>query len=761
MVTFSADAIEITVTNPNASGEFSLSSSILAANDGDKIIFAPELDGQTIHLNSRLSVSKPVSIDASSLIRGITLTTDGNSRVIDTGANASLINITDAAFAESSSSLPGQNGSAAIDGDSSTFTQTTSEDLDPTVCVTFFQEQVLGAITIHNRADTLHQGRLRDIQVVLLDADDNELWASPSLNPDDSLNFDSGENSESLQVLFPPQNVKKVLIKKKIGFSTPSEEHALSISELEFFAPGVVLNNVTITGGQTIVGGEDDGAGGGIRNTGDLTLINCRVIRNETGHGLGGESQNGFVGTGESGVSGGQAIAGVRGGGIYNGNNGRLVIHNSTLSHNRTGDGAAGGDANGGGDGGGEGFPAGNGGNGGDGSFGGAGGAIFNDGIAYISNSTLSRNSTGDGGVGGNGGNGGANPGGGTPGQGGNSGSGGDGGLGGAIFNQGFLSLISTTIAHNTTGRGQDTGLAGEGSANELVASRDGSFLNGGDGGRGAGIYQLGQLTAQNVTIANNITGRGGFGGEDLSGVPGLGGGININNYTSFANSIIANNSTLRFSGDDIQNQVDNVCSFIGSNIISNSVGLGVLRSGGEELSVLDPELLPLGDHGGLSETMPPASIESPAVDRGSNSSVETSSSDQRGQERSGDSDLGAVERQGIIPEFAFTFDLDSDNDGVSNGVEVAIGSDPYFQDLTDSAHLSLQRASSGLRVRWNHEGRSDIIVRLMSSSNMIDFTPISVSTTDFPDAGTVSMLLSPSGGKVFYRLEAEFIGGE
>ena len=105
---------------------------------------------------------------------------------------------------------------------------------------------------------------------------------------------------------------------------------------------------------------------------GELVLANSVVISNTTG--------NGGISFDVTGGNGGD------GGGIYS--SGTLTLVNSTVSSNISGNG-------------GDGYPRdGRMFNGGDGGWGGAGGGIYNAGTLVLTNSTVSRNTTGNGGGG-------------------------------------------------------------------------------------------------------------------------------------------------------------------------------------------------------------------------------------------------------------------------------------------------------------------------------------------------------------------------
>jgi hypothetical protein len=189
------------------------------------------------------------------------------------------------------------------------------------------------------------------------------------------------------------------------------------------------ISGLTITGGRTADGapvdfpsGGSGGDGGGIHNSGTLTLTGVTVSGNQTGKG------------GNSNFTGGN---GGSGGGIFN--SGTLTLINSTISGNQTGNGGDGG------------FTRGNGGN---------GGGIFNSGTLMLVNSTISSNQTGNSG-GGSGGFGGAN------------------GSGGGISNSNMANARNTLVAGNTSASGPDVSGTLNSLGYNLIGNTGGATING------------------------------------------------------------------------------------------------------------------------------------------------------------------------------------------------------------------------------------------------------------------------------------------
>jgi hypothetical protein len=276
----------------------------------------------------------------------------------------------------------------------------------------------------------------------------------------------------------------------------------------------VVINDVTIRNGRTADGaddagcgaGRDGGDGGGIYNSGDLTLNRCTVKENATGNGATTCPAVPFM-----------CGQGGSGGGIFNEKT--LTLNDSTVKDNTTGNGGPGGAGLMGG-------------------AGGGGGGIYNYRVLFdkslknfivatvnLTNSTVSGNTTGNGGVGSAGNRGGM------------------GGVGGGICNGGgTVNLTNSTVSANTTGNGGDGGGA-----------------LGGGGGPGGGIFNggrriapvgkpinstdtknlIGTVNLTNSTVSGNTTGDGGDDGGNGGGGGGIGNGgtVNLTNSTVSANT--------------------------------------------------------------------------------------------------------------------------------------------------------------------------------------------------------------------------------
>lgn len=179
-------------------------------------------------------------------------------------------------------------------------------------------------------------------------------------------------------------------------------------------------------------------------------------------------------------LTGGLTGAGVGGGGILN--DGRLSLHFSTVSNNRTGNASSG-----------------NGGN---------GGGIFSSGPLDITRSTISNNQTGNGGLSGS-----------------QAEIGGSGGSGGGIFSSSQLAISHSTIANNRTGEGRLSARGGDGgginslgSLNMVHSTVAGNQTGSGGSpiGNGGGI--AGSVNSPLVLQSSILAQNAGSIGQDIAG---------------------------------------------------------------------------------------------------------------------------------------------------------------------------------------------------------------------------------------------------
>lgn len=398
-------------------------------------------------------------------------------------------------------------------------------------------------------------------------------------------------------------------------------DRALSIAA----TASVTLRRLTITGGHPAAAkngsrGTDDascsagdtggngsgarsrGQGGGISNSGRLTLDEVAVRGNAAGAGGAGG-----VG-GKGGCTGGNGGPGGDGGGIYN--QGRLGVIDSSVWANTAGAGGSGGA--GGADSGGTGGTGGRGGPGGD------GGGIYNRGKLSVLLSSVYKNRAGRAGAGGSGGGGMI---------GGAGGGGGLGGSGGAVFStSGALRVINSTFTDD---------IAGSGGAGGAPAGSGGA---GGDGGAIRVTAAASML--RNATVADNGVGAGGSSG----GARGSGGGLSVQSPRA---------------PDDMRLQNTIVASSIGADCAATPAS--AIANGGHDLGYGDatcpgahgnPKLGRLNYNGGPTPTMALAP-RSPAINRVPKRGAHCPATDQRGVRRpQGNAcDIGAFEF--AVPQIA------------------------------------------------------------------------------------------------------------
>ena len=365
----------------------------------------------------------------------------------------------------------------------------------------------------------------------------------------------------------------------------------------------VFLNSLTITNAYST------NHGGGIFNGGTLTLTNCTLSGNSVvvGHpGGGGIYNNGGTLTLNQCILLGNSAA-FEGGGIDN--IGTLTMNQCTLSGNilHYGSSRGGGIYN-------EGTATLN-----QCTLSGSGallgGGIYNDGLLTLNQCTLSGNSA--------------------------SGSGANGAGGGGIFNNssGTLALNQCTLSGNSAGGNSYSDGGGGGIYNDGTTTLNQCSLSGnnaysiyGSGSLfGGGIYNDGLLTLNQCTLSGNSA---------LDG----GGGIGIfeNGTLAITNTIVAGNYD-PYGEDDIE--IDSGILIYGGSNLVQTVDNGGTITGPAPLTNA-PDLAPLGNYGGPTQTMPPLP-GSPAIGAGS-VAANTFSTDQRGYPRTqnGLIDLGAVELQ-------------------------------------------------------------------------------------------------------------------
>lgn len=221
----------------------------------------------------------------------------------------------------------------------------------------------------------------------------------------------------------------------------------------------------------------------------------------------------------------------------------------------------------------------------------------------------------------------------------------------GGIENDGVLTASNCTIAANFTD-GADWG--GAGIENYGTLTLHGCTISGNwmpdvpiaEGSIGGGILNWSNLVVNNSTIANNACATDGFGGGIFNA-----GGLAMNNCTVVSNSADPGGSgggiysTNNFFGMVATNTLNLTNTIVAGNNASNSPDLYGSLDGLNNFIGGNPQLAPLGNYGGPTQTMPPLP-GSPVIDAGDDSVTSFLAIDQRGQPRliGANVDIGADE---------------------------------------------------------------------------------------------------------------------
>jgi hypothetical protein len=384
----------------------------------------------------------------------------------------------------------------------------------------------------------------------------------------------------------------------------------------------LTLSNSIITGNSAPTGGAETGYGGGIMVEfgSSLNVINSTITGNSSANGGGGIATPSANGIAENITIANSTISnntGRLGGGIFVSPTGALTISNTNFTNNTA-------------------------------SF--FGGAIYNQGSAKIEVGTINLNNVN-----------------------------GVDGIGGGISNEGVFDISKVKISSN------NSTTSGGGISNTGTLTAADSTISGNQAINGGGIYNTNNLTVSRSTISGNIINGSGGGiynagtlnlsNSTISGNQsnGLGGGIlnEINSTANLSSSTVAFNSTTFRGGGvynnsngtvfNVQNTIiaqntatnrspDGEGDFVskGFNLIGN-VGTNVLLVGftngtngdivGTNVSPIDPQLIPLADNGGPTQTLALQST-SPAIDKGNSGfGIVT---DQRGNARFIDATIAA-----------------------------------------------------------------------------------------------------------------------
>ena len=190
------------------------------------------------------------------------------------------------------------------------------------------------------------------------------------------------------------------------------------------------------------------------------------------------------------------------------------------------------------------------------------------------------------------------------------------------IYNNGTCKIISTSLSANTCS-GNGAGIFNNGTCSVISSTVSGNKCS----GNGGGILNNGTCNVISSTIAENDSGRG-------SGIYNAGGICTVISSTLSSNvgSGITNDSTATMTvqssivaGNEVENTDDDFSGISGNNFLSG-----------------DPLLLPLGDYGGPTQTM---ALRPGSLARGAGG-ASARTPDQRGFPIVGTPDIGAYEAQ-------------------------------------------------------------------------------------------------------------------
>jgi hypothetical protein len=200
---------------------------------------------------------------------------------------------------------------------------------------------------------------------------------------------------------------------------------------------------------------------------------------------------------------------------------------------------------------------------------------------------------------------------------------------GGGLYNRfGMAALTNCTISGNSA---QSSTVGGGGLYNQQgAAALTNCTITGNSATYGGGLRNIyGTATLTNCTVSGNSAS--------------LGGGLRVRGGTTTLNNTIVAGNTRPSSGraNDVSGSVGGTNNLIGAG------GSGGLVNGvnGNQVGVANALLAPLGNYGGPTQTIP-LLPGSPALDAGT--STGAPATDQRGQCRVGDVDIGAFESQGF-----------------------------------------------------------------------------------------------------------------
>jgi hypothetical protein len=245
--------------------------------------------------------------------------------------------------------------------------------------------------------------------------------------------------------------------------------------------------------------------------------------------------------------------------------------------------------------------------------------------------------------------------------------------VGGGICNDGLLTLNQCTLSGNNAawGGGLYNG-AGRITLNQCTLSGNSAWYGPGDmSSGGGGIYNEGTVTLNQCTLSGNSA-------TYIHGYDGGGGGIEnwIESTLAMTNTIVAGNTSTYYGADDIFNY-STTFTYGVSNLFQSVYVDGAGSFPVPVLFTNAPNLAPLGNYGGPTQTMPPLP-GSPAIGAGS-VAANIFATDQRGYSRTqnGLIDIGAVELQSPAANPPVLENITVPAGGVANGLQFTFTNAP------------------------------------------------------------------------------------